>query len=397
LAGFREAAWDILGLLLGVRRVVSQVKATGGRAPFVNFLTDGDHTFFADGVLTHNCGVGGTLTGRGADICLIDDPHTEAEATQAAYQPEIYDKSYEWYTSGPRQRLQPNGAIVVIATRWSARDLIGRVIKDSIDRGKPDEWEVIEFPAILPSGNPLWPEYWSLEELTALKAELPPSKWNAQYQQKPTGTEGAIIKREWWKRWTKDEPPPCEFVIQAWDTAYSKGTRNDYSACTTWGVFCLNEDPNDKHIILLDRFMDRLEFPELKAKAKELYDYFQPDTCIIEAKASGLPLIFELRQMGLLVSDYTPARKAAGVSNDKIARTNAIADIFSSGKVWAPETRWADELIDNMAAFPNSLHDDDHDTAVMALTRFRQGGFLRLDSDYNDNEDFQMARRAAYY
>jgi predicted phage terminase large subunit-like protein len=351
--------------------------------------TNSDGEYFA-------IGVGGTMTGRGGNIVIIDDPHSEGEAAQAAYQPEIYDKAYEWYTSGPRQRLQPNGAVIIIATRWSERDLIGRVLKDSIDRGKPDEWEVIEFPAIMPSGNPLWPEYWSLEELTALKQELPPSKWNAQYQQQPTGQEGAIIKREWWKRWTKSQPPPCEFIIQAWDTAYSKGTRNDYSACTTWGVFNLDEDPTNKHIILLDRFMERLEFPELKAKAKELYLAYEPDACVIEAKASGLPLIFELRQMGIMVTDYTPARKAAGVSNDKIARTNAIADIFSSGKVWAPETRWADELIDNMAAFPNGSHDDDHDSAVMAITRFRQGGFLRLESDYMDNES-HLARRASYY
>jgi predicted phage terminase large subunit-like protein len=344
---------------------------------------EGTHNFFANGILVHNC-------------VIIDDPHDEQTAALAMHNPELYDKTYEWYTSGPRQRLQPNGAIIIIATRWSERDLIGRVLKDAAERGKEDEWRYIEFPAILPSGKPLWPEYWSLEELEALKAELPPNKWNAQYQQRPTGEEGAIIKREWWQRWKSDTPPPCEFIIQAWDTAYTKGQRNDYSACTTWGVFDLNDNPNDKNIILLDRYMERLEFPDLKIKAKELYEEWQPDSCIVEAKASGLPLIYELRQMGLIISDYTPTRGTIKQSNDKIARVNAIADIVKSGKVWAPETRWADELINNMAAFPNAAHDDDVDTAVMALSRFRQGGFLRLETDYEDNS-FHMPKKAAYY
>jgi predicted phage terminase large subunit-like protein len=342
-------------------------------------------------------GVGGTMTGRGADIAIIDDPHTEGEATMAAFNPEVYDKAYEWYTSGPRQRLQPNGAIIIIATRWSERDLIGRVIKDAQDRGKVDEWDVVELPAILPSGSSLWPEFWSIEELNALKSELPASKWNAQYQQTPTGEEGAIIKREWWKRWTKETPPRCEFIIQAWDTAYTKGQRNDFSACTTWGVFHLDENPNDANIILLDRYMERLEFPDLKVKAKEHYEFWEPDDCIIEAKASGLPLIFELRQMGILVSDFTPVRGTRQQSNDKIARMNSVSDIFKSGKVWAPETRWAQELIDNTAAFPNAAHDDDVDTVIMALMRFRSGGFLRLNTDYEDNDySFNSRRKGAY-
>ena len=341
-------------------------------------------------------GVGGTMTGRGADIAIIDDPHTEGEATMAAFNPEIYDKTYEWYTSGPRQRLQPNGAIIIIATRWSERDLIGRVLKDAQERGRADEWDVVEFPAILPSGNSLWPEFWSLDELLSLKEELPPSKWNAQYQQKPTGEEGAIIKREWWRRWEKETPPPCEFIIQAWDTAYTKGQRNDFSACTTWGVFHLNEDPSDVNIILLDRYMERLEFPDLKLRAKEMYQEWEPDDCIIEAKASGLPLIYELRQMGILVSEFTPVRGTRQQSNDKIARMNSVADIFKNGKVWAPETRWAQELIDNVAAFPNASHDDDVDTVIMALMRFRTGGFLRLSTDYEDN-DVPRRKTAAYY
>jgi predicted phage terminase large subunit-like protein len=342
-------------------------------------------------------GVGGTMTGRGADLVIIDDPHTEQEAALASHDPSVYDKSYEWYTSGPRQRLQPNGAIIIIATRWSERDLIGRVIHDSMERGRPDEWDVVELPAIMPSGNSLWPEFWPLDQLIALKEELPPSKWNAQYQQQPTGEEGAIIKREWWNIWTKDEPPRCQFIIQAWDTAFTKNERSDFSACTTWGIFFMNENENDTHIILLDSFQKRMEFPELKEKARSHYLEWEPDDCIIEAKAAGASLIQELNQQeGLFVRGYTPSRGTRQQANDKISRMNTVAPIFQSGKVWAPDTRWARELIDQMAAFPNAAHDDLADTAVMAVTRFRQGGFLRLESD--EREEMQgFRRKTAFY
>lgn len=341
-------------------------------------------------------GVGGTMTGRGADLVIIDDPHTEQEAALAAHDPSVYDKSYEWYTSGPRQRLQPSGAIIIIATRWSERDLIGRVIHDSMERGRPDEWDVVELPAIMPSGKSLWPEFWPLDQLIALKEELPPTKWNAQYQQQPTGEEGAIVKREWWKIWEAEDPPRCEFIIQSWDTAFTKNERSDFSACTTWGVFHLNEDPNNANIILLDSFQKRMEFPELKEKAKAHYMDWQPDACIIEAKAAGAPLVFEMRQAGIPVSEYTPTRGTRQQSNDKIARLNSVSDLFNSGKVWAPDTRWAREVIDQMAAFPNAAHDDLVDTTVQALLRFRQGGFLRLESDERD-EIKNFRRKTIYY
>ena len=280
--------------------------------------------------------------------------------------------------------------IVSHNTRWSKKDLTGRILQSMIDKDG-EHWEVISFPAILPSGNPLWPEFWSLEELEALQLELPAAKWNAQYQQSPTSEEGAIVKREWWKLWKQDKPPRCEFVIQSWDTAFTKSERADYSACTTWGVFYMNENENDPHVILLDAFKRRMEFPELKEKAFNHYKEWEPDAFIVEAKASGAPLIFELRQMGIPVSEFTPSR-----GNDKMVRINSVADLFASGKVWAPETRWADELIEEMAAFPNSDHDDLVDSSTQALIRFRKGGFLRLDSDERD-EPVSFRRRVAYY
>ena len=276
-------------------------------------------------------------------------------------------------------------------TRWSKSDLTGKILKTAGELGKEDQWEVIELPAIMPSGKPLWPEFWSYEELSALRDELPPAKWNAQYQQNPTAEEGAIVKREWWKIWESERAPRCEFVIQSWDTAFTKGERNDYSACTTWGVFNLNEDETDVNIILLDAFQKRMEFPELKEKAHSHYIDWEPDAFIVEAKAAGAPLIFELRKMGIPVSEYTPSR-----GNDKFVRINSVADLFQSGKVWAPDTRWARELIENMAAFPNADHDDLTDSAVQALIRFRQGGFLRLQTDEQE-EMRSFKRKVAFY
>ena len=336
-------------------------------------------------------GVGGAVTGKGADVLIIDDPHSEQEGQSG--DPSVFDRVYEYYTSGPRQRLQPGGSIVIVMTRWHKRDLTGQILKAQESRAGVDDWEVIEFPAILPSGKSLWQEFWNIKELEKLKAELPVSKWSAQYQQDPTSEEGAIVKREWWKNWEYNQPPQCEFIIQSWDTAFLKTQRADFSACTTWGVF-YNESEGtgvvEPHIILLDAFKDRMEFPELKKKAFDHWKEWQPDAFIVEGKAAGMPLIFELRQMGIPVSEYTPSR-----GNDKIARVNAVADLFASGIVWAPEKRFSEEVIEEFAAFPSGEHDDLVDASTQALLRFRQGGFVPLYSDEED-EEF-IGTRADYY
>jgi len=278
-------------------------------------------------------------------------------------------------------------------TRWHQRDLTGRVLKSSIERGGTDEWEVIELPAILPSGSPLWPEFWSLKELEAIRAELPVGKWSAQYQQNPTAEEGALVKREWWRLWEQENPPVCDFIIQSWDTAFTKKQTSDFSACTTWGVF---KHPMPEtgvmgtHIILLDAFKERMEFPELKRKAYEMYQQYRPDAFIVEAKAAGAPLIYELRAMGIPVSEFTPSR-----GNDKVARVNAVSDLFSSGNVWCPQTRWAEEVVEEFAAFPNAEHDDLVDSSTQALLRFRQGGFISIETD--EPVSRLPRRRSNYY
>ena len=319
-------------------------------------------------------GVGSAITGRGADLLIIDDPHSEQDAMNI----DALERAYEWYTSGPRQRLQPGGAIVLVMTRWNVKDLTGALLKDT-GNVKSDKWELIEFPAILPSGKPVWPEYWKLEELEGVKASLSLQKWNAQWMQNPTSEEGALIKREWWRKWEKDFIPPLEHVIQSYDTAFMKKETADYSAITTWGVFHNNEDSGPQ-LILLDAIKDRFEFPELRRIAYQQYQYWQPETVLIEAKASGLPLTYELRKMGIPVINYTPSK-----GNDKHTRVNSVAPLFESGQIWAPvDKEFAQEVIEECAAFPYGDHDDLVDSMTQAVMRFRQGGFVEHPEDYKD-------------
>jgi predicted phage terminase large subunit-like protein len=277
-------------------------------------------------------------------------------------------------------------------TRWSKRDLTGQVLKAAAQR-EGDDWEVVEFPAILPSGKPLWPEFWPLEELGALRNELPNSKWMAQYQQNPTSESAAIIKRDWWQVWEEEDPPYCDFTLMAWDTAFEANNRADYSACTLWGIFEKPDETgvNQTNIILLNAFRDRMEFPLLKKRAIEEYKEWQPDSVIIEKKASGAPLIYELRAMGIPVQEFTPVR-----GNDKITRLNAISDIFASGRVWAPNKRWAEEVVDEVASFPGGEHDDYVDTVSLALMRFRKGGFIKTLLDEED-EPRSFRKQVQYY
>jgi predicted phage terminase large subunit-like protein len=319
-------------------------------------------------------GVGGAITGRGANLLIIDDPHKEQDIRGDG---KSFEKAMNWYTAGPRQRLQPGGSIVIVMTRWSTKDVTGQLLKAQSEEGS-DQWEVVELPALLPDGKPVWPEYWTSEELLKTKASIPVTNWNAQYMQQPTGDEGALIKREWWRDWTAKHPPPLDYIIQSYDTAFTKGTKSDYSAITTWGVFETEED--GQNIILLDAFKDRYEFPELRRVAYQQYLDWKPDMVIIEAKASGLPLTHELRQMDIPVINFTPSR-----GNDKHVRVNSVAPLFESGKIWAPmHEHFAQEVVEECASFPFGEHDDYVDSTTQAIMRIRQGGMVRHPEDYKD-------------
>lgn len=331
-------------------------------------------------------GVGGAVTGRGADLLIIDDPHSE----QDALSPAALEHAYEWYTSGPRQRLQPGGSIVIVMTRWAENDLTGKLLRQQQRDILADKWEVIEFPALMPSGEPLWPEFWKKDELLAVKGSLSVGKWEAQWQQNPTSETSAILKREWWNKWEHDEPPQLSYVMQSYDTAFSKQTQADYSAITTWGVFYPSPD-SAPNIILLDAQKGRWDFPDLRRTALDEFKYWNPECVLIESKASGMPLTQELRTMGIPVVNYSPSR-----GNDKITRVNSIAPLFEAGLVWAPDTRWAEEVIEECAAFPAGENDDYVDTVTQALRRFREGGFITHPEDYRDTTE-RAPRQRVYY
>jgi predicted phage terminase large subunit-like protein len=336
-------------------------------------------------------GVGGALAGRGADLFIIDDPHSEQDAKQG--RADVFLPAWEWFQSGPIQRLMPGGAIIVVMTRWSKLDLTGQIINHMVKNEDSEPWEVVEFPAILPSGKPLWPEFWSIEELLSKKASLDVRYWNAQYLQQPTSEEGALIKREWWQIWEKDDPPDCEFIIMSLDAAQEANTRADYNALTTWGVF-LNEETNNYNIILLNSIKQRLEFPDLKKLVLEEYKEWEPDSFMVEKKSNGAALYQELRRMGVPVGEFTP-----GKGQDKISRVNAVSDLFAAGIVWAPDRRWAREVVEECNDFPSGANDDLVDSTTLALLRFRQGGFIRLPSDEPEDDYLYKygRRKAAYY
>lgn len=340
-----------------------------------------------DGGEYYATGVGGALAGRGADLAIIDDPHSE----QDAMSPAALESAWDWYQGGPRQRLQPGGAIVIVMTRWSTIDLTARVLQRMAQDPKADKWEVVEFPAILPSGASLWPEYWPVEELEQTRASMVPSKWNAQYMQQPTASESAIIKKEWWKLWQKDKPPKIEYVMQSYDTAYSKNETADFSAIQTWGVFYPTED-SPPNLILLDAKKGRWEFPELKRVALKEYQYWQPECVLIEAKAAGMPLTQELRSVGIPVTNFTPSR-----GNDKMVRVNSVAPLFEAGLIWRPEASWAEDVAEECAAFPVGENDDMVDCMTQALMRFRQGGFISHPDDYKDDEEDKPRKQKVYY
>ncbi len=345
------------------------------------------------------CGIGSALAGRGADLLLVDDPHSEQDVINGNF--EVFEKAYEWFTFGARTRLMPGGRVAIIQTRWHMDDLTGRVVRDMTQNERSDQYEVVEFPAILDVMNkktkkevqkPLWPEFFDLDALLRTKASMPTFQWNAQYQQQPTAEEAAIVKREWWQEWTEESPPPCEYIIMSLDAAAEKHNRADYTALTTWGVF-LNEHTNNYNIILLNSIKRRMEFPELKELAMDEYRDWEPDSFIVEKKSSGVALYQEMRRMGLPISEYTPHRG----SGDKTARLNSVADIIASELVWVPQTRWAEEVVEEIAGFPFMSNDDLVDSTVMALMRFRQGGFIRLPTDEPEEQRYWRRRGGGFY
>ncbi len=340
-------------------------------------------------------GIGGACTGRGSHLTVIDDPIKGREDSDSEL---ARKRLQDWYTSVAYTRLMDDGAIIVCQTRWHIDDLAGWLLKEH----KHENWVVLDLPAINQSGEALWPEKFPIRVLENIKKTLPARDWQALYQQKPFVEEGGIFKRSWWKMWPEGKSlPECSFVIQSWDTAFTDKDlkSNSYSARTTWGVFKRADDevPN---LILLERWKDRVEFPELQKEALRGYKEYNPDKVIIEKKASGQSLIQILRRMGLPLVEYLPDR-------DKSARAYAAQSMFENGRIYYPSRRWAEEVIDDLAQFSPSSPNDITDTVSQAILWLQKSWLLTHSDMKEDEEDedddflpdnvIKMKRRKAAY
>jgi len=332
-------------------------------------------------------GVGSGVTGRGANGLIIDDPvKSREEANSKTYR----DRCWDWYKEDLYTRLEPGAWELLQMTRWHQDDLAGRILASE----DGPNWTVISLPAFAEAddslgraeGEALCPDRFNREELLAIQQVLG-SAFQALYQQRPTAIEGSIFKREWWQYYR--EAPEFSRIVQSWDTAFKKGKENDPSCCLTWG-----EAKNGYY--LLDRWNQRVEYPELKRTAKQANNIWKPNAVLVEDKASGQSLIQELkRETKIPVLAINP-------DADKVARANSVTPLCEAGKVFLPENAsWILEFVDQMATFPNADHDEDADCTSQALSYLARGGTPGLavvDRNYRPiSERTQEQRMTAFF
>lgn len=305
-------------------------------------------------------GRGGSFTGRGADLLLIDDPLKDRDEANS---PTIRAGLHEWYASTAYSRLHPGAAVIIISTRWHEDDLCGWLLREHAH----ENWDVLSLPAIAEAdgvdwrkeGEALWPERFDEEALRRIRITSG-ANWASLYQQRPAAIEGAVFRREWWKYFTA--APEFKRIVQFWDTAFKSGAENDFSVCTTWGETATA-------YFLLDVWRERIEFPELKRTAIALYDKWKAHAVLVEDKASGQSLVQELqRETKLPVVPWK-------VDKDKVARATAVTPLVEAGRVFLPERApWLLAYLDELSSFPTAPHDDQVDSTTGALAYLTQGG-----------------------
>jgi predicted phage terminase large subunit-like protein len=316
--------------------------------------------------------VGGVLTGRGADLIILDDPLKPDEALSAPRRNAVN----EWYDNSLVTRLnnKETGVIIVVMQRLHQDDLVGHVMAQ-------ENWEVLSFPAIAeedeihliesPLGRRRWqrkagealqPERESLLTLAHMRQTIGEYNFESQYQQNPMPVGGAIVKTEWLRYYEpSDLPPRFACVLQSWDTANKSGELNDFSVCTTWGAVY------DRYY-LLAVFRQRLNYPDLKRAVQEQARQHHADIVLIEDKASGTQLIQDLKVEGMYgVNPYDPSP-----GSDKTLRLYAQSAEFESGRALLPRSAsWLDEYVRELTAFPGSKYDDQVDSTTQALDHLK--------------------------
>lgn len=325
--------------------------------------------------------VGGTLTGAGGSFIIVDDP---LDPNRAASDVER-EKANNWMSSTVPSRLNnpEKDAIIVVMQRLHEEDVTGFLLdKGGWDHlslpAQNDRKRIIEigkFKKVFHDGELLSPDRLPQKILDDLEHDLGSYAYAGQYLQSPVPKGGGILQASWWREWITKALPPCDYILQVYDTAFKVGSQNDYSARTTWGIFLYNNRPN---IILLEAMNLRLTLPDLKAEAIESYNEYDPDIVLIEDKASGISLIQELKRTGMRIKALK-----RGAGDDKVSRAHIASVMLEQGVVWYPKDyKWVNEVIRQCASFPNAKHDDLVDTVTDALIFLRHYKKLEVKDDH---------------
>lgn len=314
-------------------------------------------------------GVGGALTGKGGHCLVIDDPIKNDE--EAASET-IREKHKSWYDATFSTREEPNGAVVIVQTRWNEDDLSGYLLaKEDLE---PEGWTVLNLPAVAESeaprfpasctvvpdwraeGEPLCPDRYDGQALAKIRNRVGSYFWSALYQQRPTPAEGGTIKRSWWKYYS-ERPAAFDFVCQSWDMAFKDTDTSDYVVGQVWGV----KGPN---AYLLDLVRDRMDFPTTVAAVRAMSAKWpSSNVTLIEDAANGVAVVQSLRQK---VAGVVAVKPLGG----KESRAAAVAPLIESGNVYLPEAvSWVQDFVEECSAFPNGVHDDQVDAMSQALTK----------------------------
>jgi predicted phage terminase large subunit-like protein len=309
-------------------------------------------------------GVNGPITGKGADIGIIDDPvKNDQEAMSVTYQ----ERAYEWYKSTFRTRIQRDGAIILIMTRWHENDLAGKLLAAQEEEG--EKWEVVNLPATAEDndplgrefGQPLCPDLFSKDALESIKKAVGSYWWAALYQQRPSPAEGGIFKRNWWQYYRR-VPDKFDEIIQSWDMTFKDTKTADYVVGQVWG-----RKGADKY--LLDQVRDRMDFPATVQAVRNLSAKWpQARAKLIEDKANGPAVIATLKQK---ISGLIPIEP----QGSKESRAWAVSAEVEAGNVYLPDPSiapWVHDFVEECAAFPNGANDDQVDAMSQALMRLNK-------------------------